>query len=180
MDQVDLTTIIKFYLLDQIEMIERKYAQKLPYVNHYKREPSDIWSIVLKAEIQDFWWYVRFSDGIHSYNIVKGGKEWHSWDEEPIMDNFDWGYVFRIWAIVNNKPFYEDIMRSEEDRKLYYLDGIKNELNNLLGFEWSAIYCGRNKRYVCINPVNCYTGIQYVSEQVFVFETHLGGNCYFV
>ena len=51
------------------------------------------------------------------------------------MDNFDWGNVFRIWAIANDKPFYEDIMRSEESRKLYYLDGIKNDINNLLDFE---------------------------------------------
>lgn len=161
-------------------MIERKYTQKLPYVNHYKREPSDIWSIVLKADVQDFGSYVRFTDGVHTYNIVKWGKDRHPKDGEPIMDNFDWGNVFRIWAIANDKPFYEDIMRSEESRKLYYLDGIKNDINNLLDFEWSMIYCGKDKRYASINPVNCYTWIQYTTEGLYVFDVSLGGNCYFV
>ena len=55
------------------------------------------------------------------------------------MNNVDWGNIFRIRAIVNNKAFRRDGKRSE-NTPLYYLDGVKNDIAELIGFDGEYIY----------------------------------------
>lgn len=138
----------------------------VPVDNNYEAD------MILTATIEDRWDKIYFSDGEHSYTILK--KPHLKVDgEEPLLSNYDWGFIFRIYAIVYWKPFNLDIQRSN-DKKLFYLEAIPNaeetpSFVDIFNFS-GCIYCGEKTPYVRISNMSCYTWVSYPDTPVWVFN----------
>lgn len=130
--------------------------------------------IILTATIEDRWDKIYFSDEEHSYTILKKPHPLVPFDEGgPLLSNYDWGYIFRIYAIVYWKPFNLDVQRSE-DKKLFFLEIIPKaegvpSLVDILDFS-GCIYCGENTPSVRISEMSCYTWVSYPDTPLWVFD----------
>lgn len=139
----------------------------VPVDNDYEAD------MILTATIEDRWDKIYFSDGEHLYTLLK--KPHPKADgEEPLLSNYDWGFIFRIYAIVYWKPFNLDLQRSNDGLKLFYLEAIPGaeETPNFVEFlDFSGcIYCGVNTPYVRISEMSCYTWVSYPDTPVWVFN----------
>lgn len=148
-----------------------------PVDNEYEAD------IILTAIIEDRWDKIYFSDEAHSYTILKKPHPLVPFDEEePLLSNYDWGHIFRIYAIVYWKPFNLDVQRSD-DKKLFFLEiipkveGVPN-LVDILDFS-GCIYCGEDTPSVRISDMSCYTWVSYPDTPLWVFDL-VGQIGYFV
>ena len=138
------------------------------YVNQTRYDPNPNGNLCFCASIEKKGNTIIFSDEEHRYALIKWWRLLR-WDEEPIMNNVDWGNIFRIRAIVNNKAFRRDGKRSE-NTPLYYLDGVKNDIAELIGFDGEYIYWWASGYGVYISKYNCYTGLTTWSKDLWIFD----------
>lgn len=131
--------------------------------------------VILTATIEDRWDKIYFSDEEYSYTILKKPQPFipFAGEEEPLLSNYDWGYIFRIYAIVYWKPFNLDVQRSD-DKKLFFLEIIPKvegtpSFVELLDFS-GCIYCGKDTPYVRISDMSCYTWVSYPDTPLWVFD----------
>lgn len=138
----------------------------VPVDNDYEAD------VILTATIEDRWDKIYFSDGTHLYTLLKKPHP-KTGGEEPLLSNYDWGYIFRIYAIVYWKPFNLDVWRSK-DKKLFFLEIIPKaegvpSLVDILDFS-GCIYCGENTPSVRISEMSCYTWVSYPDTPLWVFD----------
>ena len=140
--------------------------------------------IILTAIIEDRWDKIYFSDEEHSYIILKKPQPFIPFaGEEPLLSNYDWGYIFRIYAIIYWKPFNLDVQRSD-NRELFFLEIIPKaegtpSFVDLLDFS-GCVYCGEDSPCVRINDMCCYTWVSYPDTPLWVFNLVGGQIGYFV
>lgn len=136
-------------------MIERYYKATSHW--SYVIYNLDTEGLLFRADIQDLWDKVLFSDGIKEYIINKGWKRKTDKDE-PLLTNYDWGNIIRIYAVYNWKPFQMDVNNSLPYwENLYFAEG-ENNLGELLGVKSSiTIFCGKNYRLVRLTKYTCIT-----------------------
>lgn len=139
----------------------------VPVDNNYEAD------VILTATIEDRWDKIYFSDGTHLYTVLK--KPHLKTDgEKPLLSNYDWGFILRIYAIVYWKPFNLDSQRSCDGLKLFYLEAIPEmegtpSFVEFLDFS-GCIYCGENTPYVRISEMSCYTWVSYPDTPLWVFS----------
>ena len=129
--------------------------------------------LLLQAEVIDKWDRVVFRDDKHTYTIKKWAHVRKEDDGDPLLTNFDWGNIFKIRAIYNRQPFYEDLVRSRDDKMLYYLDD-SNNVGEVLNLKTPImIYTGWNNPFVRISSRNCFTWVSFIGadEDCYVLDS---------
>ena len=148
-------------------------------VRDTSQNTSDRERVVFRGDVKDMWSYVMFTDGVNTYNVVKWAHIRSPW-EEPLLDNFDWWYIFKIWATVNHIQFYEDTQRNTSSRKLYFIDDTEISLWKLLEVPGGGvIYAWKGNPFVKISKYSCYTWVRYADGEIYALDTIMG-NCYFI